>query len=79
MNFNRLRYTTFIRAGRGLPANFAIVFNTDSRSASHERSLPRLMTALINVLETTDSRFGLQTMCCGGGMATATVIERIKG
>ena len=37
------------------------------------------MTALINALETTGSRFGLQTMCCGGGMATATVIERIEG
>ena len=36
----------------------------------------RLMTALINALETTDSRYGLQTMCCGGGMATATIIER---
>jgi acetyl-CoA acyltransferase len=38
----------------------------------------RLMTALINALETTDSRYGLQTMCCGGGMATATIIERIE-
>ena len=37
----------------------------------------RLMTALINALETTDSRYGLQTMCCGGGMATATIIERV--
>ena len=39
----------------------------------------RLMTALINALETTGSRYGLQTMCCGGGMATATVIERVAG
>ena len=38
----------------------------------------RLMTALINALESTDSRYGLQTMCCGGGMATATIIERIE-
>ena len=37
----------------------------------------RLMTALINALETTGGRYGLQTMCCGGGMATATIIERI--
>ena len=36
----------------------------------------RLMTALINALETTGGRYGLQTMCCGGGMATATIIER---
>ncbi len=39
----------------------------------------RLMTALINALETTGGRYGLQTMCCGGGMATATIIERING
>ena len=39
----------------------------------------RLMTALINALETTGARFGLQTMCCGGGMATATIIERVSG
>ena len=37
----------------------------------------RLMTALMNALETTGGRYGLQTMCCGGGMATATVIERL--
>lgn len=37
----------------------------------------RLMTSLINALETTGSRYGLQTMCCGGGMATGTIIERI--
>jgi len=38
----------------------------------------RLMTTLINALETTGSRYGLQTMCCGGGMATATIIERVE-
>ena len=38
----------------------------------------RLMTSLINALETTGARYGLQTMCCGGGMATATIIELIK-
>jgi acetyl-CoA acyltransferase len=37
----------------------------------------RLMTTLINALETTESRYGLQTMCCGGGMATGTIIERL--
>ncbi len=39
----------------------------------------RLMTALINALETTGGRYGLQTMCCGGGMATATIVERVDG
>ena len=38
----------------------------------------RLMTALLNALETTGGRYGLQTMCCGGGMATATIVERIE-
>lgn len=37
----------------------------------------RLMTALINALETTGGRYGLQTMCCGGGMATGAIIERL--
>ncbi len=37
----------------------------------------RLMTTLLNALETHDKRFGLQTMCCGGGMGTGTIIERL--
>ena len=37
----------------------------------------RLMTTLLGALERTGGRFGLQTMCEGGGMANATIIERI--
>jgi acetyl-CoA acyltransferase len=37
----------------------------------------RLMTTLVNVLEQRDGRYGLQTMCEGGGLANATVIERV--
>ena len=37
----------------------------------------RLMTTLLNRLERTGGRYGLQTMCEGGGMANATVIERL--
>lgn len=37
----------------------------------------RLMTTLLNQLERTGGRYGLQTMCEGGGMANATVIERL--
>lgn len=37
----------------------------------------KLMTSLLNVLELTGGRFGLQTMCEGGGMANATIIERL--
>jgi acetyl-CoA acetyltransferase family protein len=36
-----------------------------------------LMTKLLNELERTDGTFGLQTMCIGHGMATATIIERL--
>jgi acetyl-CoA acetyltransferase family protein len=37
----------------------------------------RLMTTLLHELERTGGRFGLQTMCEGGGMANATIIERL--
>jgi acetyl-CoA acyltransferase len=36
-----------------------------------------LMTKLLHELERVQGRFGLQTMCIGHGMATATIIERI--
>ena len=38
----------------------------------------KLMTALLNVLEQTGGRYGLQTMCEGGGMANATIVERLS-
>jgi len=37
----------------------------------------RLMTTLLNELERTNGRFGLQTMCEGGGQANVTIIERL--
>lgn len=37
----------------------------------------RLMTSLLHELERRGERYGLQTMCEGGGMANATIIERI--
>ena len=37
----------------------------------------RLMTDLLVELERAGGRFGLQTMCEGGGMANATIIERL--
>jgi len=36
----------------------------------------RLMTTLLHELERRNARYGLQTMCIGHGMATATIIER---
>jgi acetyl-CoA acyltransferase len=37
----------------------------------------RLLTTLLGVLEDSGGRYGLQTMCEGGGMANATVIARL--
>ncbi|HUK69247.1 MAG TPA: acetyl-CoA C-acetyltransferase [Streptosporangiaceae bacterium] len=36
-----------------------------------------LMTKLVHELERTGGRYGLQTMCEGGGQANATIIERV--
>ncbi|MCL2915011.1 acetyl-CoA C-acetyltransferase [Shewanella corallii] len=38
----------------------------------------RLMTGMLHELERRDGRFGLQTMCEGGGVANVTIIERLK-
>jgi acetyl-CoA acyltransferase len=35
------------------------------------------MATMLNHLEATGGRYGLQTMCEGGGMANATIIERL--
>lgn len=37
----------------------------------------RLMTTLLHEMERRGARYGLQTMCCAGGLGTATIIERI--
>ena len=37
----------------------------------------KLMTTLLNELERTGGRYGLQTMCEGGGLSNATIIERL--
>ena len=38
----------------------------------------KLMTTLLNALERTGGRYGLQTMCEGGGLSNATIIERLS-
>ena len=38
----------------------------------------RLMTTLLNALERTGGRYGLQTMCEGGGQANVTIVERLS-
>jgi acetyl-CoA acetyltransferase family protein len=37
----------------------------------------RLMTTMLHELERRGGRYGLETMCCGGGLGTATIIERV--
>lgn len=37
----------------------------------------RIMTSMLHELERRGARYGLQAICCAGGMATATVIERL--
>ena len=37
----------------------------------------KLMATLLNELERTGGRYGLQTMCEGGGLANATIIETL--
>lgn len=39
----------------------------------------RLLCTLLDVLETGGRRLGLQTMCEAGGLANATVVERLDG
>ena len=38
----------------------------------------RLVTTALHELERTDGTFGLITMCCGGGLGTGTIIERLS-
>jgi acetyl-CoA C-acetyltransferase len=37
----------------------------------------KLMATLVNALKQRNKRYGLQTMCEGGGMANVTIVERL--
>ena len=37
----------------------------------------RLLTTLLHELERSDAEIGLVTMCCGGGLGTGTLIQRL--
>ena len=37
----------------------------------------KLMTTLVHALQQRGGRYGLQTMCEGGGMANVTIVERL--
>ncbi len=55
--------------------------NPDGGAIAHGHPLGAtgaiLMTKLVHELQRSGSRYGLQTMCIGHGMATATVLERL--
>jgi acetyl-CoA C-acetyltransferase len=36
------------------------------------------MTTLVHEMQRSEARYGLQSMCEGGGMANATILERIR-
>ena len=38
----------------------------------------RIMTTLLNGLEDRDARYGLETMCVGGGQGMAMIVERLS-
>ena len=66
------------------PASSAPTRPSSTRAAAPSRSGhalgasgTRLLTTLLHELEDTGGRYGLQTMCEGGGMANATIIERL--
>jgi hypothetical protein len=40
-------------------------------------SRPGDKTTLLHILEDNDAELGLVTMCCGGGLGTGTLIQRI--
>jgi acetyl-CoA acyltransferase len=37
----------------------------------------RIMVSLLHEMERRDAQFGLQAICCAGGLGTATILERI--
>ena len=60
--------------GQGLICNNVLHDRSAFRSAA---TGSRLITTALHELERTGGRYGLQTMCEGGGMANATIIERL--
>ena len=64
----------------GLPPDMGSV-NVNGGATARRHPLgcsgARLMTTLLNELERTGGRYGLQTMCEGGGQANVTIIERL--
>ena len=62
----------------GLPED---IVNVEGGAIAHGHPIgatgARIMTTLLNELERRGGRYGLQTMCEGGGQANVTIIERL--
>jgi acetyl-CoA C-acetyltransferase len=67
----------FIKALKADPARVNV--NGGAIALGHPlgASGAKLMTTLLNGLEQRGGRYGLQTMCEGGGMANVTIVERL--
>ncbi|WP_197376821.1 thiolase family protein [Mycolicibacterium baixiangningiae] len=67
--------------GAGQPASLLAKTNVNGGGIAIGHPLGasgvRIMTTLVNALEQRGGRYGLQTMCEAGGMANATIIERL--
>ena len=59
-------------------AGFACVYAGDSLHLFGKSDLGvRLLTTLLHEMEDDDRELGLVTMCCGGGLGTATVLQLV--
>ena len=65
------------RIAAKLGRNGSLVSDSLAWAATFHAIGARLMTTMLNALEQAGVRYGLQTMCEAGGMANATIIERI--
>ena len=68
-----------VAAGDRAPTSSKVNVNGGAIALGHPLGATgvRLMTTLLNELERTGGRYGLQTMCEGGGQANVTIIERL--
>ena len=88
LSFDQLDAYEINEAFASVPLAWAAEFDTDMAKLNPRggaialghalgSSGTRLLCTLLNQLESTGGRYGLQAMCEGGGMANATIIERL--
>ena len=72
------------RRGRNRGQAFSLLRRRTSYSCTIALGHPfgmtgaRIMTTLINGLQTDGKRYGLETMCVGGGQGMAMIVERLS-